>query len=124
MLIASIVMLGIGPLSAYAQEVDDKRAAAEAECSKLATEKSGYDPSSQSSTASTVGKGAAVGAGGGAVIGAATGGSKKLLKGAAIGAAVGAGAGAIKDSQDKKASSTAQGNYQLEYDKCMSDKGY
>ena len=121
LLIPTIIMLTAAPLIAYTQS-DDKRAAAEAECSTLAKEKSGYDPSSQSSKSSTVGKGAAVGAAGGAAVRAIQG--KSLLKGAAVGAAAGAGAGALKDSKSNKTEATAQGNYQLEYDKCMGEKGY
>ena len=121
LIIPAIIMFGIAPLCANAQD-DEQRAAAQAECSTLATEKSGYDPASQSSKSSTVGKGAAVGAAGGAAVRAIQG--KSLLKGAAIGAAAGAGAGAMKDSKANKSDATAQGNYQLEYDKCMSEKGY
>ena len=90
-------------------------------CSKIATDKTGYDPAKASSGSSTVAKGAGAGAVGGTVVRAVQG--KSLLKGAAIGAAAGAGAGALKNNQDKKKAVVNQDAYQTEYNNCLRKNG-
>lgn len=90
-------------------------------CSKIATDKTGYDPAKASSSGSTVAKGAGAGAAGGTVVRAVQG--KSLLKGAAIGAAVGAGGGALKSNQDKKKAVLNQDAYQTEYESCLKKNG-
>ena len=99
-------------------------AEADADCSQLASARSGYNPGSAGSK-SSVGKGAAIGAASGAAVGAVSSKkSKKVVQGAAIGAAAGAGAGAIKDSGDKKKAEQAATVYQTEYKHCMKGKGF
>lgn len=90
-------------------------------CSKIATDKTGYDPSKSSSSGSTVAKGAGAGAAGGTVVRAIQG--KSLLKGAAIGAAAGAGAGALKSNNDKKKAVLDQDAYETEYNNCLKKNG-
>lgn len=90
-------------------------------CSKIATDKTGYDPAKSSSGGSTVAKGAGAGAVGGTVVRAVQG--KSLLKGAAIGAAVGAGGGALKSNKDKKKAVLNQDAYQTEYNSCLKKNG-
>ena len=106
------------------EDIAQDRSAAEADCSQLASARSGYNPNSTGGK-SSVGKGAAIGAASGAAVGALTGKkSKKVVQGAAIGAAAGAGAGAIKDSEDRKKDDKAAAAYQTEYQHCMKDKGF
>ncbi|HBE92365.1 MAG TPA: hypothetical protein DDW55_07485 [Gammaproteobacteria bacterium] len=90
-------------------------------CSKIATDKTGYDPAKASSGGSTVAKGAGAGAVGGTVVRAVQG--KSLLKGAAIGAAAGAGGGALKSNKDKKKAVLNQDAYQTEYNSCLKKNG-
>ena len=90
-------------------------------CSKIATDKTGYDPAKTSSSGSTVAKGAGAGAAGGTVVRAIQG--KSLLKGAAIGAAVGAGGGALKSNKDKKKAVLSQDAFQTEYNSCLKKNG-
>lgn len=90
-------------------------------CSKIASDKTGYDPSKTSSSGSTVAKGAGAGAAGGTVVRAIQG--KSLLKGAAIGAAAGAGAGALKSNNDKKKAVLDQDAYEKEYESCLKKNG-
>lgn len=110
-----------------AQQAADKRVQAEADCARLARDKTGYNPASQSSTSSNIGKGAAIGAAGGAVIGAVTANkktSKKAAQGAAIGAAAGAGVAALQDNEKKKQAAATKESYQREYNSCMQTKGF
>lgn len=90
-------------------------------CSKIATDKTGYDPAKAASGGSTVAKGAGAGAAGGTVVRAIQG--KSLLKGAAIGAAVGAGGGALKSNKDKKKAVLSQDAFQTEYNSCLKKNG-
>jgi hypothetical protein len=109
-----------------AQQAADKRVQAEADCARLARDKTGYNPASPASTSSNIGKGAAIGAAGGAVIGAATAKkntSKKAVQGAAIGAAAGAGVGALQDNEKKKQAAQTREAYQREYETCLREKG-
>jgi hypothetical protein len=94
---------------------------AKAECSKLASEKTGYSPTNTASGSKSVAKGAAIGAGGGAAVRAVQG--KSLLKGAAVGAAAGAAVGAHQRNQSKKQAIVAEGEYKKEYDSCLKGKG-
>lgn len=122
LLLGALALSGCGP---NAEDIAEDRAATEADCSQLASSRSGYDPASPTSGKSSVGKGAAIGAASGAVVGALTSKkSKKVVQGAAIGAAAGAGAGAIKDSEDRKKDDQAAAAYQTEYQHCMKDKGF
>ena len=114
--LSCIVM--VFPHSLYATE---SRESVEKECSRLATDKTGYNPSNTSSSSNTIAKGAAIGAAAGTVVRAV--GGKRLLKGAAIGAAAGAGAGALKNNQDKKKAMTDRQAYQKEYENCLKEKG-
>lgn len=102
----------------------EDRAAADSDCSQLASSRSGYNPGSAGDK-SSVGKGAAIGAAGGAAVGAVSSKkSKKVVQGAAIGAAAGAGAGALKDSEDRKKAKQAAAAYKTEYQHCMKGKGF
>ena len=100
---------------------------AEADCARLARDKTGYNPSSQSSTSSNITKSAAIGAAGGAVVGAVTANkktSKKAAQGAAIGAAAGAGIAALSDNEKKKLAAQSRDAYQREHQNCLKDKGF
>ena len=132
-MLAVFILLGVGAMISCgqaedtAQQAADKRMQAEADCARLARDKTGYNPSSQSSTSSNIGKGAAIGAAGGAVVGAVTANkktSKKAAQGAAIGAAAGAGIAAISDNEKKKAAAQSRDAYQREYQNCLKDKGF
>ena len=125
-----------------AQQTADKRVQAEADCARLARDKTGYNPSSQSSTSSNIGKGAAIGAATGAAVGALSSDnnknnkknknkknysnntSTKVVQGAAVGAAAGAGIGAISDNEKKKAAAQSKDTYQREYQNCLNTKGF
>ena len=126
-----------------AQQTADKRQQAEADCARLARDKTGYNSSSQSSTSSDIGKGAAIGAATGAAVGALSsdnnknskGNNKnkkssskdtttKMVQGAAVGAAAGAGIGALSDNEKKKAAAQSRDAYQREYQSCLREKGF
>jgi hypothetical protein len=128
---AFLLVLGLSSLWLAAscgpnpEEIAADRATVEADCSQLASARSGYDPESPTSGKSSVGKGAAIGAASGAVVGAVSSKKgKKVVQGAAIGAAAGAGVGALKDSEDRKKEEQAAAAYKTEYEYCMKDKGY
>jgi hypothetical protein len=147
-MLAVFIMLGAGavvPCSQAedtAQQAADKRVQAEADCARLARDKTGYNPSSQSSTSSNIGKGAAIGAATGAAVGALSSDnsknnkknknkknysnntSTKVVQGAAVGAAAGAGIGAIQDNEKKKAAAQSRDAYQREYQNCLNAKGF
>ena len=115
------VVLTIGLLSFSATiHAADPVETIKAGCSKIATDKTGYNPASANGN-STVAKGAAAGAVGGTVVRAI--GGKSLLKGAAIGAAAGAGAGALKKNSDKKKAVLSQDAYETEYNNCLKKNG-
>jgi len=147
-----LILSGAGAITSCSQAEDtaqqaaDKRAQAEADCARLARDKTGYNPSSQSSTSSNIGKGAAIGAATGAVVGALSSDnnksnknnknnknnkknysnntSTKVVQGAVIGGAAGAGIGAIQDNEKKKAAAESRDTYQREYQNCLKVKGY
>lgn len=124
-MLAVLILFGIGAVITCSQAAD-KRAQAEADCSRLARDKTGYNPSSQSSS-SNIAKGAAIGAAGGAAGGALTANkktSKKAAQGAVIGAAAGAGVAAISDNEKKKSAAQSSDAYQREYQNCLKDKGF
>lgn len=145
-MLAVFILLGAGavvPCSQAedtAQQAADKRVQAEADCARLARDKTGYNPSSQSSTSSNIGKGAAIGAATGAAVGALSSDtnknnkknkknssnntSTKVVQGAAVGAAAGAGIGAISDNEKKKAAAQSSDAYQREYQNCLKGKGF
>ena len=137
-MLAVVVLLSVGAMVSCgeteenrAQQTADKRLQAEADCASLARDKTGYNPSGQSSTSSSIGKGAAIGAAGGAAVGAITASnkkkkktSKKVVQGAAIGAAAGAGIAAISDNEKKNASAQSREVYQREYQGCLNGKGF
>ena len=123
-MLAVLILFGIGAVITCSQAAD-KRAQAEADCSKLATDKTGYNPANPPATSSNIGKGAAIGAAGGAVVGAISSNkSKKVVQGAVIGGAAGAGIGAIQDNEKKKAAAQSRDAYQREYQNCLKDKGF
>jgi hypothetical protein len=126
-----------------AQRTADKRQQAEADCARIARDKTAYNPSSQSSTSSDIGKGVAIGAATGAAVGALSSdnnknskGNKKnkksssndtttkMVQGAAVGAAAGAGIGALSDNEKKKAAAQSRDAYQREYQGCLREKGF
>ena len=120
-----------------AQQTADKRLQAEADCARLARDKTGYNPSSQSSTSSSIGKGAAIGAATGAAVGALSSGNNKknkknnsnntgtkVVQGAAIGGAAGAGIAAISDNEKKNTNAQSRDTYQREYQSCLNGKGF
>lgn len=116
-----LVMLSLTSLTSFQAHSADPVETIKAGCSKIATDKTGYDPASSSSSGSTVAKGAGAGAAGGTVVRAIQG--KSLLKGAAIGAAAGAGAGALKSNNDKKKAVLDQDAYEKEYESCLKKNG-
>ena len=126
-----------------AQQTADKRQQAEADCARIARDKTGYSASAQSSTSSDIGKGAAIGAATGAAVGALSSDSNKnsksnkknkkssssdtttkMVQGAAVGAAAGAGIGALSDNEKKKAAAQSRDAYQREYQSCLQGKGF
>ena len=126
-----------------AQQTADKRQQAEADCARIARDKTGYSASAQSSTSSDIGKGAAIGAATGAAVGALSSDSNKnskgnkknkksssndtttkMVQGAAVGAAAGAGIGALSDNEKKKAAAQSRDAYQREYQGCLREKGF
>jgi len=132
-----------------AQQTADKRQQAEADCARIARDKTGYSASAQSSTSSDIGKGAAIGAATGAAVGALSSdnnknyknnkGNKnnkknkksssndtttKVVQGAVVGAAAGAGIGALSDNEKKKAAAQSREAYQREYQNCLREKGF
>jgi len=126
-----------------AQQTADKRQQAEADCARIARDKTGYSASAQSSTSSDIGKGAAIGAATGAAVGALSSDSNKnskgnkknkksssndtttkMVQGAAVGAAAGAGIGALSDNEKKKAAAQSRDAYQREYQSCLREKGF
>jgi len=143
-----LILSGVGAMMSCtqaedtAQQAADKRVQAEADCARLARDKTGYNPSSQSSTSSNIGKGAAIGAATGAAVGALSSDnnknnkknknkknysnntSTKVVQGAAVGAAAGAGIGAISDNEKKKAATQSRDAYQREYQNCLQGKGF
>ena len=147
-MLAVFILSGIGAIMSCtqaedtAQQAADKRVQAEADCARLARDKTGYNPSSQSSTSSNIGKGAAIGAATGAAVGALSSDnnknnkknknkknysnntSTKVVQGAAVGAAAGAGIGAISDNEKKKAAAQSRDAYQREYQNCLNAKGF
>lgn len=147
-MLAVFILSGVGALMSCSQAEDtaqqtaDKRMQAEADCARLARDKTGYNPSSQSSTSSNVGKGAAIGAATGAAVGALSSDNKnnkknkknkknysnntstKVVQGAVIGGTAGAGIGAIQDNDKKKAAAQSSGTYQSEYQNCLQGKGF
>jgi len=147
-MLAVFILSGIGAMMSCSQAEDtaqqaaDKRVQAEADCARLARDKTGYNPSSQSSTSSNIGKGAAIGAATGAAVGALSSDtnknnkknknkknysnntSTKVVQGAAVGAAAGAGIGAISDNEKKKAAAQSSDAYQREYQNCLQGKGF
>ena len=66
LLLGALALSGCGP---NPEDIAADRAATEADCSQLASARSGYDPSSPTSGKSSVGKGAAIGAVTGAAVG-------------------------------------------------------
>jgi len=144
-MLAVFILSGVGALMSSSQAEDtaqqaaDKRMQAEADCARLARDKTGYNPSSQSSS-SNIGKGAAIGAATGAAVGALSSDNKKnnkknkknysnntstkVVQGAVIGGAAGAGIGAIQDNEKKKAAAQSSGAYQREYQDCLQGKGF
>jgi len=121
-----VAMMSCSQAEDTAQQAADKRVQAEADCARLARDKTGYNPSSQSSS-SNIAKGAAIGAAGGAAVGALTANkktSKKAAQGAVIGGAAGAGIAAISDNEKKKAAAQSRDAYQREYQNCLKDKGF
>ena len=148
-MLAVFILSGVGAMMSCtqaedtAQQAADKRVQAEADCARLARDKTGYNPSSQSSTSSNIGKGAAIGAATGAAVGALSSDnnknnknnkknkknysnntSTKVVQGAAVGAAAGAGIGAISDNEKKKAAAQSSDAYQREYQNCLQAKGF
>ena len=147
--LAIFILLGAGLAASCSQAEDtaqqtaDKRQQAEADCARLARDKTGYNPSSQSSTSSDIGKGAAIGAATGAAVGALSSDNNKsnknnkknkksssndtttkMVQGAAVGAAAGAGIGALSDNEKKKAAAQSRDAYQREYQSCLREKGF
>jgi len=148
--LAVFILLGAGLVASCSQAEDtvqqtaDKRQQAEADCARLARDKTAYNPSSQSSTSSDIGKGAAIGAATGAAVGALSSDNNKnsksnkknkksssssdtttkMVQGAAVGAAAGAGIGALSDNEKKKAATQSRDAYQREYQSCLREKGF
>jgi hypothetical protein len=149
-----MIVLGVALVGSCSQQEDtaqqaaDKRQQAEADCARIARDKTGYSSSAQSST-SSIGKGAAIGAATGAAVGALSSdnnnsnknnkGSKnnkknkksssndtttKVVQGAVVGAAAGAGIGALSDNEKKKAAAQSREAYQREYQNCLRDKDF
>ena len=93
-----------------------------ANCSKTATEKTGYNPAQASSSSNTAAKGAGAGALTGTAVRAAQG-KDNLAKGAVIGGAVGGGLGARKNKKTQQQAATSQEAYQTQYNSCLKDNG-
>lgn len=93
-----------------------------ANCSKAATEKTGYDPAKSSSSGNTAAKGAGAGALGGTAVRAIQG-KDNLAKGAVIGGALGGAAGARKSKKGQEKAAASQDAYQTQYNSCLKENG-
>lgn len=100
----------------------DSAEAIKANCSKTATEKTGYDPAKASSSGNSAAKGAGAGALGGTAVRAAQG-KDNLAKGAVIGGALGGAAGARKSRKGQENAAASKDAYQTQYNSCLKENG-